>query len=170
MSVNKVILIGNLGREPDIKFSGDGKAVANLAVATSESWKDKEGNKQERTEWHRVVVFGKLADICQRYLHKGSKVYLEGKLQTRSWDKDGVTQYTTEVVLSGWNSILQMLDSKTHGVDPQDVMQVTEQPKIEPVKDEFDDDIPFQNYDTRTLPNWMQCIGTENVKTTLHLM
>ena len=147
MAVNKVILIGNLGREPDIKFSGDGKAVANLAVATSESWKDKEGNKQERTEWHRVVVFGKLADICQRYLHKGSKVYLEGKLQTRSWDKDGVTQYTTEVVLSGWNSILQMLDSKTHGVDPQDVMQVTEQPKeqpkIEPVKDEFDDDIPF---------------------------
>ena len=149
MSVNKVILIGNLGREPNINFSGDGKAVANLAVATSESWKDKEGNKQERTEWHRVVVFGKLADICQRYLHKGSKVYLEGKIQTRSWDKDGVTQYTTEVVLSGWNSTIQMLGSKGDPVEPTEEPteetseKVTEQAKIEPVKEEFDDDIPF---------------------------
>ena len=91
-------------------------------------------------------MFGKLADVCQKYLDKGSKVYVEGKLQTRKWDnKDGVTQYTTEVVLSGWNATLQMLDSKTHGVDPQDVEQVTEQPKIEPVPtDDFEDeDIPF---------------------------
>ena len=146
MSINKVILVGNLGAKPDIRFSSDGKAIANFSVATSESWTDKEGNKQERTEWHKVSVFGKLADVCQKYLDKGSKIYVEGKLQTRKWDnKDGVTQYTTEVVLSGWNTTLQMLDSKTHGVDPQDVEQVTEQPKIEPVPaDDFEDkDIPF---------------------------
>ena len=160
--VIKVILVGNLGREPDIKYSGDGKAIANLAIATSESWKDKEGQKQERTEWHRVVVFGKLADICQRYLHKGSKVFLEGKIQTRKWDKDGVAQYTTEVVLSGWNSTLMMLDSKGEPVEPTE--EVSESPKIEPV-DDFDDkmeDIPFQhentNTNTSTPPNWMQCI------------
>ena len=146
MSINKVILVGNLGAKPDIRFSSDGKAIANFSVATSESWTDKEGNKQERTEWHKVSVFGKLADVCQKYLDKGSKVYVEGKLQTRKWDnKDGVTQYTTEVVLSGWNTTLQMLDSKTHGVDPQDVEEVTEQPKIQPVDtDDFEDkDIPF---------------------------
>ena len=146
MSINKVILVGNLGAKPDIRFSSDGKAIANFSVATSESWTDKEGNKQERTEWHKVSVFGKLADVCQKYLDKGSKVYVEGKLQTRKWDnKDGVTQYTTEVVLSGWNTTLQMLDSKTHGVDPQDVEEVTEQPKIQPVNtDDFEDkDIPF---------------------------
>ena len=146
MSINKVILVGNLGAKPDIRFSSDGKAIANFSVATSESWTDKEGNKQERTEWHKVSVFGKLADVCQKYLDKGSKIYVEGKLQTRKWDnKDGVTQYTTEVVLSGWNATLQMLDSKTHGVDPQDVEEVTEQPKIQPVPaDDFEDkDIPF---------------------------
>ena len=139
--VNKVILVGNLGDEPVIRYTGDGKAIANLRVATSESWMDKEGNKQERTEWHRVSVFDKLAEICQKYLHKGSKVFLEGKLQTRSWDKDGVQQYTTEVVLSGWNSTLMMLDKKGDPVEPK---EVTEQPKIEPVPaGEIEDDIPF---------------------------
>ena len=145
--INKVVLIGNLGRDPDIRFSSKGEAIANLALATSESWKDKDtGEKVEKVEWHRVSVFGRLADVCQKYLDKGSKIYVEGKLQTRKWDnKDGVTQYTTEVVLSGWNATLQMLDSKTHGVDPQDVEQVTEElPKIEPVaEEEFEDDIPF---------------------------
>ena len=139
--VNKVILVGNLGDEPVIRYTGDGKAIANLRVATSESWMDKEGNKQERTEWHKVSVFDKLAEICQKYLHKGSKVFLEGKLQTRSWDKDGVQQYTTEVVLSGWNSTLMMLDKKGDPVEPK---EVTEQPKIEPVPaGEIEDDIPF---------------------------
>ena len=141
--VNKVILVGNLGDEPIIRYTGDGKAIANLRVATSESWMDKEGNKQERTEWHRVSVFDKLAEICQKYLHKGSKVFLEGKLQTRSWDKDGVQQYSTEVVLSGWNSTLMMLDKKGDPVEP--TKEVSESPKIEPV-DDFDDkmeDIPF---------------------------
>ena len=141
--VNKVILVGNLGDEPVIRYTGDGKAIANLRVATSETWMDKEGNKQERTEWHKVSVFDKLAEICKTYLHKGSKVFLEGKLQTRSWDKDGVQQYTTEVVLSGWNSTLMMLDKKGDPVEPSD--EDAEQPKIEPVPaDDFEDeDIPF---------------------------
>ena len=141
--VNKVILVGNLGDEPVIRYSGDGKAIANLRVATSESWTDQEGNKQERTEWHRVSVFGKLAEICQKYLHKGSKVFLEGKLQTRSWDKDGVQQYTTEVVLSGWNSNLMMLDKKGEPVEPAEIS--ADAPKIQP-EDGFEDkmeDIPF---------------------------
>ena len=139
--VNKVILVGNLGDEPVIRYTGDGKAIANLRVATSESWMDKEGNKQERTEWHKVSVFDKLAEICKTYLHKGSKVFLEGKLQTRSWDKDGVQQYTTEVVLSGWNSTLMMLDKKGDPVEPK---EVTEQAKIKPVPaGEIEDDIPF---------------------------
>jgi len=143
--INKVILVGNLGDEPVIRYTGDGKAIANLRVATSESWMDKEGNKQERTEWHKVSVFDKLAEICKTYLHKGSKVFLEGKLQTRSWDKDGVQQYTTEVVLSGWNSTLMMLDKKGDPVEPKKVTEeATEQPKIQPVPaEEKEDDIPF---------------------------
>ena len=155
--INKVILIGNLGNDPEIRVGQSGKKMATLSIATSESWKDKQtGQQQERTEWHKVSVFDKLAEICQKYLHKGSKVFLEGKLQTRSWDKDGVQQYTTEVVLSGWNSTLMMLDKKGDPVEPK---EATEQPKIEPVPaGEIEDDIPFQNYDTRTIPKWMQCI------------
>ena len=149
--INKVILVGNLGDDPIIRYGGDGKAIANLRVATSEAWTDKtSGKKVERTEWHRVSVFGKLAEICQKYLHKGSKVYLEGKLQTRSWDKDGVQQYSAEVVLSGWNSNLMMLDSKRESVEPEgDPVEpaepVADAPKIEP-EDGFEDkmeDIPF---------------------------
>ena len=142
--VNKVILVGNLGDEPVIRYTGDGKAIANLRVATSESWIDKStGQKQERTEWHRVSVFDKLAEVCQKYLHKGSKVFLEGKLQTRSWDNNGVQQYSTEVILSGWNSTLMMLDKKGEPVEPSN--EDAEQPKIEPVPaDDFEDeDIPF---------------------------
>jgi len=140
--INKVVLIGNLGRDPDIRFSSKGEAIANLALATSESWKDKDtGEKVEKVEWHRVVVFGRLADVCQKYLHKGSKIYVEGKLQTRKWDKNGVDQYTTEVVLSGWNCTLMMLDSKVQPVEPK---EEEERPKIQPVaEEEFEDDIPF---------------------------
>ena len=147
--INKVILVGNLGREPDIKYTGDGKAIANLAVATNESWTDKtSGQKVEKTEWHRVVIFGRLADIAQKYLHKGSKVYIEGQLRTRKWDKNGVDQYTTEVVLSGFNSALQMLNKVTG--EPQGEPEIGDldvaPEKIQPVDlemDEFDDDIPF---------------------------
>ncbi len=99
MAINKVILIGNLGKDPEVRHSPNGSAVGNLSIATSESWTDKNGQKQEKTEWHRVVVFGKLAELCGQYLTKGRQAYIEGKLQTRSWqDKDGQTRYTTEVV------------------------------------------------------------------------
>ena len=146
--INKVILVGNLGREPEVKFSSDGKAIANLAVATSESWTDKTtGQKQEKTEWHRVVIFGRLADIAQKYLHKGSKVYIEGQLRTRSWDQNGEKKYTTEVVLSGFNSTLQMLNKVVgESVEPTPTnLDVAPEKKIQPV-DDFEDDmeeIPF---------------------------
>ena len=117
-SVNKVILIGNLGRDPEVRQTQDGKPVVNFTLATNESWKDRQtGERRERTEWHRVVIFGEgLADIAQRYLHKGSKVYLEGQLQTRKWtDQSGQERYTTEVVLSGFRAALTMLDSRADG-------------------------------------------------------
>ena len=144
--INKVILVGNLGREPDIKYTGDSKAIANLAVATNESWTDKTtGKKVEKTEWHRVVIFGRLADIAQKYLHKGSKVYIEGQLRTRKWDKNGVDQYTTEVVLSGFNSILQMLNKVTEEPSQEEAEEKPPEEKIKPVDtDDFEDeDIPF---------------------------
>ncbi len=99
MAVNKVILIGNLGQNPEIRHTPGGQAICTLSIATNESWTDKNGQKQEKTEWHRVVVFGKLAELCGQYLQKGRQAYIEGKLQTRSWqDKDNQTKYTTEVV------------------------------------------------------------------------
>ncbi len=97
-SVNKVILIGRLGQNPEVRYTPSGAAVANFSIATNESWSDKNGQKQERTEWHRVVVWGKLAELCAQYLAKGRQAYIEGRLQTRQWqDKDGQTKYTTEV-------------------------------------------------------------------------
>jgi single-strand DNA-binding protein len=117
-SVNKVILIGNLGADPEIRRTQDGRPVANLRVATSDSWRDKNtGERREKTEWHRVVIFNEgLCKIVEQYLKKGSKVYLEGALQTRKWtDKDGNEKYTTEVVLQGFNSSLTMLDGRGGG-------------------------------------------------------
>ncbi|MDH5749967.1 MAG: single-stranded DNA-binding protein [Rhodospirillales bacterium] len=117
-SVNKVILVGNLGRDPEIRFTQAGKKIANLSVATSESWKDRQsGERKEKTEWHRVVIFSEgLADIAEKYLRKGSKIYLEGQLQTRKWqDQSGQDKYTTEVVLQGFNSNLTMLDTRGGG-------------------------------------------------------
>jgi single-strand DNA-binding protein len=97
--INKVIIVGNLGKDPELRHTPQGQAVCNFSIATSESWNDKAGQKQERTEWHRVVVWGKLGELCSKYLQKGRQVYLEGKLQTRAWDdKDGQKRYTTEVV------------------------------------------------------------------------
>ncbi|RJQ57277.1 MAG: single-stranded DNA-binding protein [Desulfobacteraceae bacterium] len=98
-SVNKVILIGNLGRDPEVRYTADGTAVANFSIATSFAWNDKAtGEKKETTEWHRIVAFGKLGERCGEYLAKGKQVYVEGRLQTRSWEKDGVTRYSTEIV------------------------------------------------------------------------
>ena len=114
-SVNKVILVGNLGRDPEIRATQDGREIANLAIATGESWKDRNtGERKERTEWHRVVIFSEgLVGIAKNYLRKGSKVYIEGQLATRKWtDKDGVEKYSTEIVLQGYSSSLTILDSK----------------------------------------------------------
>ena len=150
--INKVILVGNLGAKPELKYGASGNAVTNLSVATSESWTDKStGQKQEKTEWHRVSLFGKIAEIAGQYLDKGSKVYVEGKLQTRKWqDQSGQDRYTTEVIVSGFNGTLQMLDRRdsvnseapTQSTRPPESSQSA--PKITPVaQDEFEDDIPF---------------------------
>ena len=116
--INKAIIVGTLGQDPEIRYTSNGAAIANLSVATNEEWKDKNtGEKQERTEWHRVSIFGKLAEICGKYLHKGSQVYLEGRIQTRKWqDKNGADRYTTEIVAHE----MQMLGSKG---DSQQVQQ-----------------------------------------------
>ncbi len=117
-SVNKVILVGNLGRDPEIRNTQSGQKVVNLSVATSETWRDRNsGERQERTEWHRVVIFNdRLADVAERFLKKGSKVYLEGTLQTRKWQgQDGQDRYTTEVVLGRFRGELQMLDGRGEG-------------------------------------------------------
>jgi single-strand DNA-binding protein len=117
-SVNKVILIGNLGADPEIRRTQDGRPIANLRLATSESWRDKAtGERKEKTEWHRVVIFSEgLCKIAEQYLKKGAKVYIEGQLQTRKWtDQSGVEKYSTEVVLQGFNSNLTMLDGRSGG-------------------------------------------------------
>ncbi len=152
--VNKVILVGNLGQDPDVKFMPSGDAVCNLSLATSESWKDKQGQIQEKTEWHRVCVFGKLAEICGEYLRKGSQVYFEGKLQTRKWNKDGVDMYTTEIKVDGFDGKMQMLGGKSDSQSSpqQSPQQSTSSPQqsAPPQKNavaepdfDFDDDIPF---------------------------
>lgn len=152
--VNKVILIGNLGNDPEIKYMPSGDAVANLSLATSESWKDKNtGEKKEKTEWHRVALFGKIAEVAGQYLKKGSKVYIEGQLQTRKWqDQNGQDRYTTEVVVRGFNGSMQMLDGRSGGGDggyapaqsaPQQQPRQAAQPAPAMVDDGFDDDIPF---------------------------
>ena len=117
-SVNKVIIVGNLGRDPEIRTTQDGTRVANLSIATSESWRDKgTGERREKTEWHRVVIFNdRLVDVAERYLKKGATVYIEGQLQTRKWtDQSGAEKYSTEVVLQGFNSNLTMLDGRGGG-------------------------------------------------------
>lgn len=117
-SVNKVILVGNLGRDPEIRFTQAGKKIANFSIATSEQWRDRQsGERRERTEWHRVVVFNEgLADVVERFVKKGSKLYIEGQLRTRKWQgQDGKDNYTTEVVLEGFNSNLTMLDNRGEG-------------------------------------------------------
>jgi single-strand DNA-binding protein len=121
-SVNKVIIVGNLGKDPEIRRTQDGKAIANLSVATSETWLDKRsGERKEKTEWHRVVIFSEpLCKIAEQYLKKGSKVFIEGALQTRKWtDQAGVEKYSTEVVLQGFNCSLTMLDGKSGASDEQ---------------------------------------------------
>ena len=119
--VNKVILIGNLGNDPEVRYMPSGGAVTNITIATSESWRDKtSGEEKEKTEWHRVVFMGKLAEIAGEYLKKGSKVYVEGKLQTRKWqDQSGQDKYTTEIMVDSFNGVMQMLSGKQDGQQSQ---------------------------------------------------
>lgn len=135
--VNKVILVGNLGQDPETRYVPSGSAITNISVATSEEWKDKQGQKQSRTEWHRIIFFNKLAEIAGEYLRKGSKVYIEGKLQTRKWqDQSGQDRYTTEIVANE----MQMLDSRgQQDSQPQGNQQNAPENNF----DDFSDDIPF---------------------------
>lgn len=146
--INKVILIGNLGNDPETRYMPNGNAVTNITVATSETWKDKQtGQKQERTEWHRVVFFNRQAEIAGEYLKKGSKVYIEGQLRTRKWDKDGVAMYTTEIVAKE----MQMLDSRSGGQGGQQGVRSNQSAPAQQApqkqkgngEDFYDDDIPF---------------------------
>lgn len=143
-SVNKVTLLGNLGRDPEVRSSQDGSKIVSFSVATTESWKDKStGERKDRTEWHRVVVFNtNLADVCEKYLKKGSKVYLEGQLQTRKWqDKDGIERYTTEVIIPRFKGELALLDSRgSMGGEVEGIAEdvPSDQPPVG-----IDDDIPF---------------------------
>lgn len=156
--VNKVIVVGNLGNDIELKYATNGNAIANLSIATSDNWTDKNtGQKQEKTEWHRVVIFNKLAEIAGQYLHKGSKVYIEGALRTRKWqDKTGQDRYTTEIVARE----MQMLDSRgssdnaqgggnnyqaQNNATPNNNTATTTPNNVEPpmATDDFDDDIPF---------------------------
>lgn len=142
-SVNKAILIGNLGKDPELRHMPNGDAVVNFSVATSDSYKDRDGNKQEKTEWHNVVIYGKLAEIAAQYLKKGSTVYLEGRIQTRKWQKDGVDRYTTEIIAN----VMQMLGGKDSGEkqeQPQQRQQQSARAPAKPLPEAFDDsDIPF---------------------------
>jgi len=153
-SVNKVILIGNLGADPEIRRTQDGRPVANLRVATSDTWRDKaSGERRERTEWHRVVIFSEpLCRVAEQYLKKGSKVYLEGQLQTRKWtDQQGQERYTTEVVLQGFNSQLTMLDragGESHDSGASDFGSAgptarERKPAMAGARNDLDDEIPF---------------------------
>ncbi|MFQ0972408.1 single-stranded DNA-binding protein [Gilliamella sp. BG6] len=155
--INKVILVGNLGQDPEVRYMSNGNAVANISIATSETWKDKQTNEsREKTEWHRVVVFGKLAEIAGEYLKKGSQVYLEGQLQTRKWqDQSGQDHYTTEVVINPISGTLQILGTRNKGENMGDGSQNWGQSAnnnssapsapsdLPSAPMDFDDDIPF---------------------------
>lgn len=134
--INKVILVGNVGADPDIRSTAAGNAVTNISIATSESW-EKDGEQQERTEWHKVVFFGKLAGIVGEYVSKGSKLYIEGKLQTNEWEKDGVKRYSTEIVANE----MQMLDKKEKKSNQETNQKNQEEPQN--FQNFPDDDIPF---------------------------
>lgn len=140
-SVNRVTLIGNLGNDPEIRTMQSGDKVANLSIATSESWKDKAtGERKSKTEWHKVIVFNKgLVTVCENYLKKGSKVYIEGQIETRSWEQDGQKKYMTEIVLRPFRSEIVMLDSKEQAQQKETPIANSSQGGA----DDFEDEIPF---------------------------
>ncbi len=139
--INKVIIVGNLGQDPDTRYMPSGAAVTNFTVATNESWKDKQtGEQKDRTEWHRVAMFGRLAEVAAEYLRKGSQVYIEGKLRTRKWqDRDGKDRYTTEIIADE----MQMLGGRGGGSAPMSSESAPVSAPAQPPADDFDDDIPF---------------------------
>lgn len=139
-SVNKAIIVGHLGKDPEMRYLPNGDAVANFSVATSEQWKDKEGNKQESTEWHRISFFGKTAEVCGQYLKKGSLVYIEGSIRTRKWqDKEGQDRYTTEIR----GDRMQMLGGKPEGGSQDTAPRAAKPAPASGSFDDFEDDIPF---------------------------
>lgn len=146
MSLNKVTLIGNVGQDPEIRATQDGREIANFSLATTENWKDKNtGERQSKTEWHRIVVFSQgLVGVIKNYVKKGSKLYIEGALQTRKWtDKSGIEKYTTEIILQNYNSNLQMLDSR-NSQDSSQGIEDTVKNEFQGAKEvELDDNIPF---------------------------
>lgn len=151
--INKTILVGNLGNDPEVRYNANGGAITNISIATSEEWKDKNtGQNKTETEWHRVVFFGKLAEIAGEYLKKGSQVYVEGKLKTRKWqDKEtGADRYSTEIIVDSFNGVMQMLGGKSEGGQSQSSNQQprSNQQSQAPVNNDFDnsfdDDIPFR--------------------------
>ena len=146
MSLNKVTLIGNVGQDPEIRATQDGREIANFSLATTENWKDKNtGERQSKTEWHRIVVFSQgLVGVIKNYVKKGSKLYIEGALQTRKWtDKSGIEKYTTEIVLQNYNSNLQILNSR-NSQDSDQSIEGTIKNEFQGAKEvELDDDIPF---------------------------
>lgn len=149
--VNKVIIVGNLGDNPEVRYSQQGKAIANISVATSETWKDQSGQRQERTEWHRIVLFRRLAEIAGEYLTKGSKVYIEGKLQTRKWqDQQGQDRYTTEVVADQ----MQMLDSlkQNNNAPNQGAHSSQSAPQRKPAKSGAGSPPPSNDFDDQDIP------------------
>lgn len=137
--INKAILIGRLGQAPEVKTVG-GSTVANFSVATSEKYKDRDGNQQEKTEWHRVAVWGKSAEFCQRYMDKGTMVYIEGKIQYRKYEKDGVTMYSTDIIVSGWNAQVKVVDGWKSDGEAAPAAQDT--PAVNH-DDDLNDEVPF---------------------------
>lgn len=148
-SVNKVILVGNVGKDPEIRTFGNGGKVANFSIATSENWKDKQGQRQEKTEWHNIAVFNEgLIGVIERYVKKGSKLYIEGKLQTRKWqDRDGNDKYTTEIVLQGYGGTLTMLDSREGGQSNQNERGDYQQNQDSGHRSASSGDGPKENFD-----------------------
>lgn len=170
--INKVILIGNLGQDPEVRYMPNGGAVTNITLATSETWRDKQTNEQkERTEWHRVVFMGKLAEVAGEWLKKGTQVYVEGKLQTRKWqDQSGQDRYTTEVLVDSFSGVMQMLGGKPQGTGQQQApasqqqggygrppqQQAQSNQNYNEPPPQFDDDIPFFRFAGH--PSLMNCI------------
>lgn len=143
--VNKAIIIGTCGQDPEIRYMPNGDAVCNLSIATNEEWKDKaSGEKKSKTEWHRVVLFGKIAEIAGEYVRKGTSVYLEGKLQTREWEKDGVKRYSTEIVVDSMRGVMQLLGGKPEGQQAAPRPTQAQKPAPKPQSfDDLDESIPF---------------------------